>query len=375
MRIAYLVEVDITNESGIARKINGQTKHWQALNHQVKVFSVPSLNKNKESKSSVLEVESEIFIHSISRKFKGQVKNYLNKILSSGTLHNSLIKFSPDIIYYRQGIWFPGFDKILNLPYPIVIEANTNDLEEIKLEGKIRQLVYKYGRKKIINKASGFIGVTDEITKLYTPSVQSSVTITNGYQFDGNLCVKPTQHNKRPQLVFVGSPGCAWHGVDKIITLARSTPDFDYNIIGYTSHMFAQESLPNNICFHGFLSINDLIELYSQSDIAIGSLAFHRAGLNEGCPLKVREYCAFGLPVILGYIDTDFDGQNFVCNIGNYEDNITTKIGEIMQFVSSWHGKRVQKQIVESLVSFEVKEKKRLAYFEEISYAFKGKTK
>ena len=40
--------------------------------------------------------------------------------------------------------------------------------------------------------------------------------------------------------------------------------------------------------------------------IGLGSMAFYRNKMFEACPLKVREYVASGLPVILPYADTAF---------------------------------------------------------------------
>src|SRR5690606_35583904 len=99
---------------------------------------------------------------------------------------------------------------------------------------------------------------------------------------------------------------------------------------------------------------------------SIGSLAMHRNSMLEACPLKVREYCAFGLPVILGYRDTDLEGQDFVLNIGNYESNVEDNIEEIRQFVIKWHNKVVNHTITEPILSYKYKEEKRLRFFESI---------
>lgn len=368
MRIAYLVEVDLSSESGITNKIKGQTNTWIKEGHSVKVFSFPSfveLHINK--KQNVLDVDSEVFLNPLAQKFKGQAKNYLNKIFSTRSIVKSLQYYKPDVIYYRQGIWFPGIQEILNVNAPVILEANTNDLEEIKLEGKLRRALYLYGREKILENTFAIVGVTNEISKLYEGKVQYRKTISNGISFDS---LSPTEKNlsKNPSLLFVGMPGYIWHGVDKIIKLAHLLPEFTFHLAGYDKEMLTE--VPNNVVCHGLLQKEQLKSLYSKVDIGIGTLALHRKKMEEACPLKVREYCGYGLPIILGYKDTDLEGQNFVLNIGNYEENIIQNVESIRDFVRGWNGKKVERAIVEPLVGFNSKEKKRLTFFQEISDAY-----
>lgn len=101
-------------------------------------------------------------------------------------------------------------------------------------------------------------------------------------------------------------------------------------------------------------------------NIGIGTLALHRKGMKEASPLKVREYLAYGLPVILGYKDTDVDGKDFVLNIGNYELNVNENKQQITDFVNEWSDRRVDQEQVIQLIDWEMKEQRRLKFFESI---------
>ncbi len=375
MRIAYLVEIDLTSESGITNKIKGQTNSWLKEGHEVKVFSFPSFGKEGGNKKvNFLDVDSESFIHPLAQKLKGQPRNYLNKVLSKRDIILSLHRFQPDIIYYRQGIWFPGIEKIFSYPAPVVVEANTNDLEEIKLEGRLRRAVYNYGRKKILQNTFGIVSVTNEISKLYEDLVPFRKTISNGYVFDEPFSPKGKSSNIQvPSLLFVGMPGYIWHGVDKILKLAELLPEFKFHLAGYEKGMLSD--VPDNVVCHGILQKEELKSLYSTVNIGIGTLALHRKKMNEACPLKVREYCAFGLPMILGYIDTDLEGQDFVLNVGNFENNVIQNIDLIKNFVDAWRNVKVERKLVEPLVGFGLKERERLSFFKQIidAYAIKFK--
>ena len=102
-------------------------------------------------------------------------------------------------------------------------------------------------------------------------------------------------------------------------------------------------------------------ELYKKMDIAIGTLALHRKKMEEASPLKVREYVAYGLPVIIGYIDIDLNNEEFILNIGNYEENVVESIDAIVKFIESWKNKVIDLDI--SRIDMNKKEKQRLKFF------------
>ncbi|WP_198264123.1 hypothetical protein [sulfur-oxidizing endosymbiont of Gigantopelta aegis] len=77
-------------------------------------------------------------------------------------------------------------------------------------------------------------------------------------------------------------------------------------------------------------------------NIAIGTLSLHKKNMKEASALKVREYVAYGLPVILGYIDSDLDGCDFILNVGNYERNIHDNLKKIKEFIRFWKDKEIK---------------------------------
>ena len=117
--------------------------------------------------------------------------------------------------------------------------------------------------------------------------------------------IHPTEPESDPaRLFFIGSPGFAWHGVDKISLLARRRCDCHFDAVGLSAEQ--STSLPATMTAHGQLSKDCYIHLLLGADVAVSSLALHRDGLNEASPLKTREYLAAGVPVLTAYRDTDF---------------------------------------------------------------------
>jgi len=256
-------------------------------------------------------------------------------------------------------MWCPGIDKLLS-NFTSIMELNTDDLNEIKLFPKVNQYIYLYGREKIINSVKGFVSVSYEIEKLYKKNNKPIITISNGYDISQVPKFEKTI-NKRKQVIFVGSPNQPWHGVEKIVYLAKMLKEFDFHIVGPVLNLSEKIA---NLKLHGYLAKKDLFELYKKMDVGIGTLSLYKKRMQEASPLKVREYIAFRLPVILGYKDTDLDGKEYVLNIGNYENNVIDNIKKIKNFINN--SDKLSKEINPKIISYEDKEKSRLKFFKRI---------
>jgi len=123
--------------------------------------------------------------------------------------------------------------------------------------------------------------------------------------------------NRPLQLVSVANT-TYWHGYDRIITGLHNyyknspTKPVYYHCVGNGSDidklrkLSSNLSLDNYVIFHGAKVGTELNRILERSDIAFGSLGFHRSKLKEGSPLKTREYCARGIPFVIAYDDPDF---------------------------------------------------------------------
>jgi hypothetical protein len=90
--------------------------------------------------------------------------------------------------------------------------------------------------------------------------------------------------------------------------------------------------------------------------------------MEEACPLKVREYVACGLPVILPYLDTalkDLPEPPWWClQVPNREGALVEFADRIVEFCRSVRDRRVESREVEPLFSTRALEKRRLAFME-----------
>jgi hypothetical protein len=156
-----------------------------------------------------------------------------------------------------------------------------------------------------------------------------------------------------------------WHGLDKILRMAALFPRWSFDLVG-TNAAEIQSGVPSNVKVWGHLACPEYLPLMANADCAIGTLALHRNGINEASPLKTREYLALGLPVIIGYKDTDFpQGAEFLLELPNTEDNVLAYHGRIRSFVESWRGRRVSREYIRHL-DLDEKERERLHFFRQV---------
>src|SRR5207247_9128294 len=178
--------------------------------------------------------------------------------------------------------------------------------------------------------------------------------------------VPPAPAPDRARVAFLGSARQAWHGLDKIAWLAGQLPDVDFDVVGYDDVRLREAlgpSTPDNLHARGILARAEYEPILAACDLAIGTLALHRKNMHEACPLKVREYLAYGLPVVIGYEDTDLDGLDtwYLLRLPNVESNVRDHAGEIHSFLESVRGRRVPRGEVAGRIGSVEKERRRLA--------------
>ena len=365
MKIVYLLgDENISTDNGVVKKINLQTTEWMKMGHSVKIFSLRSTTM-----MSLLENATILSKHNSENN---SLQNILQQMKNYKQLEKLLHSYKPDIIYMRYLKYYPGMIKILkNFSY--IVEINSDEFEEARHGTLLRFSFNSLTRNMLFKNASGFVSVSKELmTKNhYKKFNKPYVVIGNGYSFESNIILKKT-FNEHTKLVFIGSPGQIWHGIDKLIVLAELLPEFELHIVGpsYEELKNIKKDFPANIIAHGYLCQEKAEELIASCDIGISTLALHRKNMHEASPLKSRQYLAQGLPIIIGYEDTDLlTDSPFILNIGNYENNIIDHIEDIRNFivrVQQMDGTFIRNK-AKILLNYSTKEKIRISFLKKIT--------
>jgi hypothetical protein len=364
MKIAYYIYWLDDIESGVIKKINDQINYWVQQGNDVKLFVLTKQGSSLERSllNRKKKINYEIEIVPFSNKIKYVSKGF--------TINGKIKKYNPDIIYMRESKITPGIFKLIK-DNKTILELNSITKEEEVNSFNLGNIYNKFSNYYKFKYVDGFVAVTSEIGKHDSIKKYNKPTeiIGNGIDLLSNKPLDNNSDKTQVNLVFIGSDNQKWHGINKIIELSKIKKKWNFHIIGISNNLDKLD----NVKFYGMLSKEEYLKIFSQMDVAIGTLALYRIKLYEACPLKTREYLARGLPIIIGYDDVDFPNEyDFLCKIENNKNNIKKNINKIEDFVQKWKNKRIDNTKISHLdVSF--KEKKRLTFFEEILYNEKYK--
>ncbi len=370
MKIAYLIGEDIDFHPGLKGKISHQVREWVAHGHQVNVIV-----------SRARRTESAIDFLSGTNVKQRTPSTPIGRLQRLGMIREhysfaarALNKLRPELTYSRYLFPVPHMRSILKNAGKLAIEINSNDRSEMFLRHVTSGIYNLLFRSRLLNRADGFVFVTDELAS--DPAFHFSDTpktvIGNGVD-TGRIPFLERPRNTRPQLCFIGSPNQAWQGFDKLATLAHLLPQCDIHVIGPTQDacLALWGDAPKNIQVHGYLDAVAMAERMPMFDIGISTLALHRKQMDEACPLKIRQYLAYGMPAITAYRDPDVpDTAPFVLRLPNTEDNIAASATEIQRFIEFAFGnedlRRQARTHAEKQLDHARKEAQRQQFFEQL---------
>lgn len=360
MRIAYItLHWPRTLSSSVGKKINTQISVWRELGHSVEFFS----HLHTQKKDEPLVDGQRFYYHDNDNLFATE----LGRISAAKKLLESVRDFDPDAIYLRWGMYVHPMKRIFSIA-PTVIEVNTNDYEEHKLLGFFKDHYNRLTRSLLLGNAAGHVYTSHEmaVDPVFSKFSKPSVVITNGISLK-TTPFYPAPNNHIPHLIFIGTPGMPWHGINKLLGFADEYPDIHIDIVGYDQADSGITS-PTNVIFNGYQQGEQYEKLLSSADAAIGTLSLHLKGMKEASPFKIRDCAARGIPCILPYKDTDLSGLDCpeILNIPNTFDNIITYGKDIHDFVNSMRGKRLNRALTESRIDIIQKENQRVGFLSKI---------
>lgn len=368
MKIAYLIPESLTAHPGLHYKINEQVKCWSDAGSRVYLVCL--------SERVVIEAGGTVVFERlrISKERRGRFSILKELALDYEFVCEALRFINPNITYSRYLFPARSVAKISEYAGKLIVEINSNDCAEFFHKSYLTGAYNFLCRGIFLRSADAFVFVTHELSRAGSFRQFSSqrVVIANGISAD-DFPFSDVTNNENPNLVFIGSPGQKWHGLDKILLLAERLSTCTFHIIGPSEKYCIEEwgYKPSNLVCHGYLSSENAAHLIRQMDIGIGTLALHRKNMEEACPLKVRQYLAQGLPVLAGNNDTDIvEEKSFYLKISNNEENIKNDFGIIESFVYRVFNNKVYRREARSFavkaLSPAIKESARLNFFTKV---------
>lgn len=357
MRIAYVsLHWPRTRDSGVGKKVQSQLFAWAKQGHEARLFMHTTPHQSQTDL-----IDAAYFFYNPVGGFGTEI----NRIQAASSLVAAVREYHPELIYLRYGVYVYPIHSLAGVA-PVIEEINTDDLVQHESLGGVYSFYNRCTRGLLLRRVSGLVTVSHELSKSpsFAPYRKPTKVISNGIDLSLVQPV-PAPRNETPHLLFIGTPGYAWHGVDKLGGFADRHPDIELDIVGNSG---ADGGLPGNMHFHGYMSTSKYMDILRRADAAVSTLALHRVKMEEASPLKTREYLAFGLPVVLPYMDTDLMDLDcsFLLKIPNREDNLETHSEVIHDFVFRMRGQRADRGLIADRIDSSSKEMARLDFFQEI---------
>ncbi len=316
--LVYITPIFFPEERGVINKINSQKKALLDLGVNVHLMQM-----GLEDRENNLESESKVYVFPAGQKKTPRSISAYRKLITY--VVNKLKELKPDYIYIRDRMFFFNLYSKLAAQAPVFVEIQSKIIQEMRNISKMRWVLEKFLARKYLKKVTGFIAVTNEILEYEKEfNKKPGMVIGNGINPQDIQFIKHTPTNNKINLLFMGSAGMAWHGLDRLLQSfahSKNQEKFLIHIVGYDNSFEIENP---SIRFYGYIKDKEKInEIIAGSDIGIASLAMFRNNLNEGATLKFRHYLGSGLPVITGYRDVDCPNTlPFIMEFPNNESDL-----------------------------------------------------
>lgn len=190
-------------------------------------------------------------------------------------------------------------------------------LQEIKLpvyyEEKIAGKIYRHA-----NSGACVTRAIAEYEKKWYPAYKTFVS-SNFYQVS-SVQMKPNTWNPDEELLslgFIVTNFAPWYGIERLLrSFSNVQQQYKLFLVGippedpYLQKLLKEYGITQNFFCPGRLDQSKLADFYHRMHATFGSLAVYKSDTTFASTLKVKESLAYGRPVILGYFEEDFYGND-----------------------------------------------------------------
>lgn len=191
-----------------------------------------------------------------------------------------------------------------------------------------------------------------------------TIRITNGVDLDAVRIRTPTHDGHRVNIMIAASFE-PWHGVDRFVRgmadyyASGGQRDLVLHLAGAGTRLASLKklvedlSLVDHVIFHGYLSSEELDDLYDMCDLGIECLGIHRRDSSlHSASIKSREYLAKGLPFITSSVIDVFEDepQDFSKFIEATDSPVS--IEEVLDFHDTLYDRETPEELAERMRRF-----------------------
>ncbi len=322
--------------SGVRKKILGQIRGFERLG-----FSVAYVYYDGEK--FVLCEENKV-VPLLYRKGW-----FFGDILLSFVLRKVLRDRRPDVCYIRYWKNLLLY-KLFKRSSKLIVEIPTINIEQEILNNKTLHFLKRLVHIAVVKLDKYFLSYPVD----YFVNFEGVTKFSNTPAFSMNNCIDisniplkkevPKESVDGINLIAVASMSY-WQGYERIIkSLGEYKRRQGTNVrkvrvilvgdgmeIPYYRNLVEKYGLQNDVEFCGSLFGKKLDEKFERADVALGGFGMYKIGVFSSSKLKIKEYCARGLPIVDASNDRAFTGkEEFVLQIPN--DTSEINMEEIVAF-------------------------------------------
>ncbi|HTF04815.1 MAG TPA: glycosyltransferase [Bacteroidia bacterium] len=362
MKVLYLF-LDGTRSPGVIRKVKSKIRFLNGLGLDVTGIvmnkNVEEYRYDNEEKIVYLPLKITPLPFFYNRRF---IRNYRSYFATQSylrqfyeNLEREVAKHTFDSIVFR----YPLSNKFLlrfcrKYPGKILFEHNSKELVEMEMDKAANPAMQYYinAEKKyasrVLSSARGLMGVGNEVTAYQVgrsgKSDMPHRVIANGIDVASlPLRTPPAGIAGELKLLFVTGSPSPWVGLDILLQgLADYSGEMKIKVyvVGPLNAEVVKRAeelrVTHLVEFTGEKKDKELDRYFDECHVALGTLAMQRVGLQEHSSLKVLEYAARGIPFVISYCDTNFEGlsdfQPFY-DVQEYNGK-TIDLGRVVQFAN-----------------------------------------
>ena len=328
MKLLYLCFAELNQSSGIAKKMLHQAKVFEKNGFDVRVcYEKVEMNKVSRRILNSTTVLEEMKNNKIAR----QLLYYNYKKLIDYIINEGIEILYIRYVYIANPFFLKFLKKIKENNIMIILEIPTYPYDyEYKIAtflGKVKhqiEKVYRLEMRKYVDRIVAF-SEDKQILGIETINISNGVSLE-----DISIINKVEKENK---IEFIGVAKISyWHGFDRMISSIAEyykkphKKKVIFHIVGNgdqtvekLKEIVHKNNLEKYVIFYGYKSGKELDEIYNKADIAVGCLGIFRKKIYKSSTLKVREYCAKGLPFIMGEEDLYIKEKPFIYKVENDE--------------------------------------------------------
>jgi glycosyltransferase involved in cell wall biosynthesis len=367
MRILYVANVDIHNTSsyGIIRKIFGQINAFQKMNYAVDL-SIRYRGRHyliRCDQDTVVEYGSSIrdnFLNTIAKKDALSTLQDNAAVRDYRLVYIRFVALNLSTFIFIKRMKSIGCKALLEIPtYPYLHERYTKLAKDdfLGFVSYFKSAALEFFITVLLRRYLDFIVLTIPKKSLWRIPV---ISIENGIEID-KIPVRRI-HQTGSRIVLITATNIdKWQGIDRLVKGmhqyyqgSHALQCIELVIVGdgpqkkNLAHMVNKLELDDYVKFLDRMKGRELFKMYDQATMAVGSLGRHRQKTNTVSTLKVKEYCAIGIPFIYSNDEPTLSGNEpFALKLP--ADDSPVRIEDVIAF---YYKIRSDRPLIENMRTF-----------------------